>query len=181
MIRLNVISLAAFKKFTTGSAFLPLILIAKPNKIPNTNIATTFSLDSKPLKSSTLISLTVLSKKLSLSLTLSDELNIFSIETLSPESTKLVINVVPTPTSTATSEVIINTNNIDAIIFPSLFGLFIFAIVVVTVKNTKGTITTNIKLRNKSPKGLTISAFSLKIKPAIVPIIIEITKIIVCL
>ena len=44
-----------------------------------------------------------------------------------------------------------------------------------------GTITTNIMLINKSPKGFKIDVFSLKITPTIPPIIIDNSKIIDCL
>ena len=49
------------------------------------------------------------------------------------------------------------------------------------VKNTNGTITTNIKLIKISPKGLKIVAFSLKIRPTMVPKIIPPIRIIVLL
>lgn len=49
------------------------------------------------------------------------------------------------------------------------------------VKNTNGTITTNIKLIKISPKVLKIVAFSLKIRPTMVPKIIPPIRIIVLL
>lgn len=67
------------------------------------------------------------------------------------------------------------------IILPNLLGFSILIIDDASVKNIRGTITTNIKLMKISPKGLKIQAFSLKIRPMIVPIIILYNKMIVLL
>ena len=60
-----------------------------------------------------------------------------------------------------------NTSTNVPSILPTLFGWVIFEIEVEIVRKTSGTIIMNIKLMNKSPNGLKIAAFSLKIKPII--------------
>ena len=79
------------------------------------------------------------------------------------------------------NEVIINTPMVEVITFPNLLGCFILAIDVVIVKKINGTITTNHKFMNKSPKGLSIDAFSPINKPIIAPIINDESNVIVCL
>ena len=74
-----------------------------------------------------------------------------------------------------------NTIRIVIIILPNLLGFSILIIDDVIVKNISGTITTNIKLRKISPKGLKTQAFSLKIRPIIVPIIMLNNKMMVLL
>ena len=86
--------------------------------------------------------------------------------------TKSILYVVIKPTITATIEVTKNATIVVIIIFPSLFGVLIFAIDVVIVKKTSGTITTNNRLIKISPNGLSTLASSLNIIPTIAPIII---------
>ena len=74
-----------------------------------------------------------------------------------------------------------NTIRIVIIILPNLLGFSILIIDDVIVKNIRGTITTNIKFRKISPKGLKTQAFSLKIRPIIVPIIMLNNKMMVLL
>ena len=76
-------------------------------------------------------------------------------------------------------DLIINTNNILPNILPNLLGCFILPILVVIVKNINGTIITNNKFKNKSPKGLSTLVLSPKITPTIPPIIIAPSRIIV--
>ena len=68
---------------------------------------------------------------------------------------------------------------IDTIIFPNLLGCFIFDIAVVMFKKISGTMITNNKFKNRSPNGLNIVAFSLKIIPMMLPTIIATRSIIV--
>ena len=74
-----------------------------------------------------------------------------------------------------------NTIRIVIIILPNLLGFSILIIDDVIVKNIRGTITTNIKFRKISPKGLKTQAFSLKIRPMNVPIIMLNNKMMVLL
>ena len=87
--------------------------------------------------------------------------------------------VLANPINTATIDVKTNTSNIEPIIFPILFGCFIFDIAVVMFKNISGIIITNNRFKNKSPNGLNIVAFSLKIIPMMLPTIIATRSIIV--
>ena len=72
-----------------------------------------------------------------------------------------------------------NTHIIVTMILPNRFGVFIFAIDVVIVKKMSGTMITNKRFKNKSPKGLSIVAFSWNIIPTIAPTIIATKRIIV--
>lgn len=134
------------------------------------------------LKSFTDIRLTVLSSRLKSSSSLSssigssNELLIFSPSSGSTNFTKYVL---ANPINTAIIDVNANTHTIVIIILPNLFGVFIFAIDVVIVKNISGMIITNKKFKNKSPKGLRIVAFSLNTIPTIAPTIIATNNIIV--
>ena len=76
-------------------------------------------------------------------------------------------------------DVTTNTPIIVIIIFPILFGVFIFAIDVVIVKNTNGTMIHNNRFRKISPNGCKIVAFSWNIIPTIAPTIIATRRIIV--
>ena len=87
--------------------------------------------------------------------------------------------VLANPTNTAIIDVITNTKIIEPIIFPNLLGCFIFDIAVVMFKKISGTIITNNRFKNKSPNGLNIVAFSLKITPTMLPTIIATKSIIV--
>ena len=82
---------------------------------------------------------------------------------------------------TAIIDVIKNITIVLIRILLSLFGSCILEIDDVIVKNINGTIITNKRFKNKSPSGLTISAFSLKIKPQIAPMITQPKRIIVLL
>ena len=91
--------------------------------------------------------------------------------------TNLINIVLSRPTTTAIIDVITITRIIDPIILPKRFGCFILAIEVLIVKNTNGTIITNIKFKKMSPNGLKTVAPSFHIKPIIAPIIIETSNI----
>ena len=96
-----------------------------------------------------------------------------SIALPSSTFTSLTKNVLNSPTKTAIIDVITITKTIEPIILPKRFGCFILAIDVLIVKNTNGTIITNIKFKKMSPNGLKTVAPSFHIKPIIAPIIIE--------
>ena len=170
-IKLRIVLFAASKTSRSGLVFSLSFLIAKPNIIANTTIATIFPLESNPLKSPTLISSTVLSKKLS------SGFWTFSVEKASliiPVSLSLIslnVFVVAIAKKTAINEVINEITMILPKIFLSLFGESILAIVVLIVKNKSGTIVTNNRFKNKSPSGLTTLTSSLNIIPHIAPII----------
>lgn len=63
----------------------------------------------------------------------------------------------------------------------NLFGSRILDIDDAIVKNINGTIITNNKFKNKSPRGFTTVAFSLNIRPHIPPMITNVNNIIVFL
>ena len=157
--------------FKSGSAFSLLILIEKPTINAHTNRAITFSLESNPVKSSTLINCTVLSKKFkSVSLATSPSNNSL-IDVVSPLSTRSTKYVDRKPIPTAITEVTKNMITVETIIFPSLFGCLTLATASEIVKKTRGTIITNIRFKNKSPNGFTTIASSLNIRPPTAPII----------
>ena len=137
------------------------------------------------LKSFTVSNWTVLSAIVTSSSSLSSAEPVSSNEVFifSPSSglTNFIKYVLANPTSTAINDVTANTTMIVIIIFPSLFGFSILAIDVVIVKNTSGTITTNNRFKNMSPKGCNIVAFSWNIIPTIAPTIIATKRIIVVL
>ena len=106
----------------------------------------------------------------------SSDVFIFSPSSVLTSFTKYVL---AKPTNTAISEVTANTAIIVIIIFPSLFGFSIFAMDVVIVKKISGTMITNNRFKNMSPKGCNIVAFSWNIIPTIAPTIIATKRIIV--
>ena len=81
----------------------------------------------------------------------------------------------------AVGSVTANTAMIVIIIFPSLCGFSILAMDVVIVKKISGTIVTNNRFKNISPKGCNIVAFSWNITPMNAPTIIATKRIIVVL
>ena len=116
---------------SSGSPFSPAIFMAIPNKIENTTIAIIFSFDNSLLKSLTVSTFTVLSKifKSSVSVVSVDPLcasNSALIFAPSSVFTSLNEYVDKTPTRTETNDITINTQKIVIIIFPNLFGCFIF-------------------------------------------------------
>ena len=60
-----------------------------------------------------------------------------------------------------------------------LINVLLIVMAVVMFKKISGTIITNSKFKNISPKGLSTAAFSWNITPTIAPTIIEASKIIV--
>ena len=163
------------------SPFSLLILIAKPVIKDTTNKAIKLLLESKPLKSLTVNTLTVLAKIVNSSASSVGSTKLALIASVSLGETKLVLNVVKKPTNKATKLVTKKIANIVTNTLPSLLPDFIFAIDVVIVKKIRGTMITNIILMKISPNGLSTAVFSLKIKPTIAPIMILANKIIVCL
>lgn len=177
---LFTISFAEFKKFKTGSAFLPDMFIAIPNITENTNSAIKLSLVNSFEKSFTVNKLTVLSAidNSSSSCTASSS-NTSTIFAESLVFTSFIKYVLKKPTSTAITDVITNTNIIVPTILPKRLGSLILATDVVIVKNISGTITTNKRFKKISPNGASIVAFSLKISPMTAPTIIATRRIIV--
>ena len=172
--------------FLNGSPFSPDIFIAIPTIIENTKRAIILSFENNFEKSFTVSSFTVLSAIVISSSSeswVSVELSALSSVALicSPSSVFISFTkyVLANPINTAITDVRTNTNNIEPIIFPSLFGCFIFDIAVVMFKNISGIIITNNRFKNKSPSGLSIVAFSLKMIPMILPTIIATKRIIV--
>ena len=97
----------------------------------------------------------------------------------SPVFTSFTKYVLVNPINTAIIEVITKTPIIDIMIFPNLFGCFIFEIAVVIFKKISGIIITNNRFKKISPNGLRIVAFSWNIIPTIAPTIIATKRIIV--
>lgn len=181
VITFIITSVKASKTFCTGFAFSPAILIAQPNIIENTTIAMMLSFDSNFEKSFTVKTLTVLCKR-----------DNSSVSAVSPPSSARIFapsvfetsskgKVKTRPIKTATTDVIMNTSTVVPSILPTLLGWLIFEIEVEMVKKISGTITINIKFMNKSPSGLNTLAPSPQITPTIAPIIIDPTRMSVCL
>ena len=170
--------------FLNGSPFSPDIFIAIPTIIENTKSAIILSFENNFEKSFTVSNFTVLS-----AIVISSSLSVSSVVVtsskdafiFSPSSvfTSFIKYVLANPINTAITDVITNTSNIEPIIFPILFGCFIFDIAVVMFKKISGIIITNNRFKNKSPSGLSIVAFSLKMIPMILPTIIATKRIIV--
>ena len=155
--------------FLNGSPFSPDIFIAIPTIIENTNNAIILSFENSFEKSFTVSNFTVLSaivisssSVLSVSATSSALSNVALICSPSSVFISFTKYVLANPINTATIDVKTNTSNIEPIIFPILFGCFIFDIAVVMFKNISGIIITNNRFKNKSPNGLNIVAFFFK-------------------
>ena len=180
-INLYITSLNESNNSATFLPFSPLLLIAIPNNIDTTIKAIKLSVDNNLTNWFVDNTLTVLSNKFNSTSSAVPSWNTSCIAAVSSGLTKSIAAVEIKPIMTAIIDVIKNITIVLIRILLSLFGSCILEIDDVIVKNINGTIITNKRFKNKSPSGLTISAFSLKIKPQIAPMITQPKRIIVLL
>lgn len=170
IIMLTIFWIILFKLSSNSSVFVSFVLFnAIPNMIDASIRAIILLIFNNSLKFDTVNVFTILSKK-----------SIFSVVIVSDIILVPVINGVildaVIPKRALIIDVARNTINVVINTFFILFGLFIFPIDMVIFKNMIGiTIQVNMFI-NRSPKGLILFVFSLKIIPIMVPIIILIIR-----